>query len=141
MNTRREEIRKHLSSLIRVCGKERKRMGCKNEVKPLPQPRSSLPSRQSKILSHLRRKRTQPPSSQRISVLGSHSLLRSGVQRGSGGSERIHTHRHIQGKNPQQGKWSIEQPEIKFKGTLAARRNAFTFYHTNATIMQPRMMQ
>lgn len=67
-------------------------MGCENEVKPLPQPRSSLPSRQSKILSHLRRRRMQLPSSQRISFLRSHSL-RSGVQRKS---ER--THRHIQRK-------------------------------------------
>jgi len=76
----------------------RKREGRKGRtmdgVKPLPQSCSSLPSRQSKILSHLRRSRMQPPSLQRNSLPGSHSLLRFGVQRGSDGSER--TYRHIQ---------------------------------------------
>lgn len=66
--------------------------GCRGS---LPQSCSSLPSRQSKILSHLRRSRMHCPSLQRISLLGSHSLGRSVVSPGHTWPERTYTNKHI----------------------------------------------
>lgn len=56
-------------------------------------------------------------------------------------SAHIQTHTGTFKGNSRQRERSIERPEIKFKDTLAARRNALTLYHTNAIIMQLRVMQ
>lgn len=73
----------------------------------------------------------QLPSSQRISLLRSHSLLRADadVQRESDGSERIY--KHIQGDSRRRKRGKIERAEIKFKSVLIVKCNALVFHKCN----------